>query len=331
MPKTKSTSTTLFKSSQSPESNYSDDQLLLAARLYYSENVGQSQIAKMVGVSQTKVSRMLAVARDRGIVQIIVPEFEPRNRELEADLCKRFKLKRAIVVRCVAEQSLEVIRNTLGYFAGPTVSEWIADAKEVAIGGGRTLEALCDHLRIPTPGTGPTFIQAMGNVAATPGSYDASEIGRKLAQKLGGSYSTLNTPAFLPSEETCQQLLCLKEIREVFDRLANVAIAFVGIGSLGNSVFIEREIFSTNDLKELRESHATGEVLGRFVDTKGKECDTTLKHRVVSLPLDKLRRIDNVVAVVVGEDRCDALRSALRGKLISSLVIDELTANKLLQ
>ena len=45
---------------------YTDDILIVAARLYYIDNLPQNEIAKMVNVSQSKVSRMLGLARERG-------------------------------------------------------------------------------------------------------------------------------------------------------------------------------------------------------------------------------------------------------------------------
>ncbi len=40
---------------------YNDEQLILAARLYFLDGLAQLQIGKLVNVSQSKVSRMLAL------------------------------------------------------------------------------------------------------------------------------------------------------------------------------------------------------------------------------------------------------------------------------
>ena len=63
--------------------DYSDDRLRLAARLYYVDGLGQNEVAKFAKVSQAKVSRLLALARERGIVRISVADYEPRRRDLE--------------------------------------------------------------------------------------------------------------------------------------------------------------------------------------------------------------------------------------------------------
>lgn len=313
------------------DSAYSDAQLLLAARLYYIDGMLQSQIARMVGVSQAKVSRMLAVARERGLVRITIPEFDPRDIELEQALCTQFKLDAAVVVRQMAGQSTADLRNTLGYFAAPIVTAWMTSNLTVALAGGRTLQSLTDAM-CQRPGPARlVLVQAMGNVDATPGSYDASEIIRRLAQSWSSSYWALNTPAPAPSVAVARQLLALKDVREVFDRLSTADFALVGVGNLENSVFLERGILKPRDIEMLRQAGAVGEILGRFFDASGRECSTPLRDQIISLPLEKLRRIPQVVGVVAGSDRTEAIRAAIRGGLLKSLVIDDDTARLLLK
>ncbi|MCC6492573.1 MAG: transcriptional regulator [Pirellulales bacterium] len=313
------------------EAPYSDAQLLLAARLYYVDGILQTQIGKMVGVSQAKVSRMLAAARERGLVRITVPEFEPRDAKLEQQLCRRLGLEAAIVIRQIAGQSPAELRNTLGYFAGPIAAAWFSGAPVVAVAGGRSLQCLAESLsRQPGP-TRAAIVQAMGHVDAAPGPYDASEIGRTLAQRWRGSFMALSTPAFVPDAAVCRRLVELREVRAAFDRLAAADVALVGVGNLDESVFIERCVLQRRDVEALRRAGAVGEILGRFYNAAGKECATPYRERVISLPLEGLRRIKFTVGVVAGGQRTEAIRTAVRGGLLKALVIDDQAAGKLLE
>jgi hypothetical protein len=56
--------------------DYSDERLRLVARLYYLDGLGQSEVAKFAKVSQAKVSRLLALAKERGIVRITVADYD---------------------------------------------------------------------------------------------------------------------------------------------------------------------------------------------------------------------------------------------------------------
>ena len=312
-----------------PQPSYTDDQLILAARLYYIDRLPQMQIGKLVNVSQSKISRMLALARERGLVRVTVPDYEPRDLALERRLKSEFGVE-AVVARAATGTRLQDLRQAVGYFAAPVVSGWIGSGQAVAIAGGRTMRALVEHLRPREAVEGVTVVQAMGSIDSTAGAYDAMELGRRLAAAWNGALLTLNTPAILPDAAMCRQLLRLDQIRTVLGKLAKVDLALVGVGSLENSVFLERRILGPRDISSLREAGAAGEILGRFYDSEGRECDTRFRNRVVSLPLDKLRRVPQVVAVVAGADRSAAVAAAIRGGLIKTLVTDQGSAQALL-
>lgn len=301
---------------------YSDDQLILAARLYFIDGLPQAQIGKLVNVSQSKVSRMLALARERGIVRVTVPEYEPRNTALERELKQRYDID-AVVIRSAAGLRVQDLRQNLGYFAAAPARQWIEQSRVVAVAGGRAMQALVEHMNPPAAAGELVFAQAMGNIDSTPGPFDAVELARILAQRWKGRFLTLNTPAILPDAETCRRFRELPQIRQVMDRVAQADLAFVGIGTLENSVFVERKVFAPGDLQALRKARAAGEILGRFYDASGHECSTPLRDRVISLRLEELRRIRRVVAVIAGADRAAAAVAAIRGGLVKAFLIDE--------
>jgi DNA-binding transcriptional regulator LsrR (DeoR family) len=308
---------------------YTDAQLILAARLYFLDGLSQAQIGKLVNVSQAKVSRMLALARERGLVQITVSEYEPRASALERKITQVLGIE-AIVIRSMPSRRDTDPRQMIGYFAARPVLTWFKSAKTVAIAGGRTIQALVDHLKPAAPRS-IEFVQAMGTIDSSPGPYDAGELGRTLARRWKGTFDRLNAPALLPDAETCTRLLRLAQIQHVLQRLAASDLALVGVGTLTNSVFVERGVLGPTELASLRDAGAVGEILGRFYNQAGEECATPFRDRVVSLGLKGLRKIARRVGVVAGTDRTDAIRAAVRGDLLNALVIDEPGATALLE
>jgi DNA-binding transcriptional regulator LsrR (DeoR family) len=308
---------------------YTDAQLILAARLYFLDGLSQAQIGKLVNVSQAKVSRMLALARERGLVQITVSEYEPRASALERKITQVLGIE-AIVIRSMPSRRDTDPRQMIGYFAARPVLTWFKSAKTVAIAGGRTIQALVDHLKPAAPRS-IEFVQAMGTIDSSPGPYDAVELGRTLARRWKGTFDRLNAPALLPDAETCTRLLRLAQIQHVLQRLAASDLALVGVGTLTNSVFVERGVLGPTELASLRDAGAVGEILGRFYNQAGEECATPFRDRVVSLGLKGLRKIARRVGVVAGTDRTDAIRAAVRGDLLNALVIDEPGATALLE
>src|SRR4051812_11745232 len=95
---------------------FTNEQLHLAAQYYYKDGLGQAEVAKRVNVSQAKISRLLALAREKGIVQISVADYEVRNKALEKKLSNQFKLKTSIVIKTLDGLPKDQIRETVAHF-----------------------------------------------------------------------------------------------------------------------------------------------------------------------------------------------------------------------
>jgi DNA-binding transcriptional regulator LsrR (DeoR family) len=151
-----------------------------------------------------------------------------------------------------------------------------------------------------------------------------------VAQRLGGTFLALNTPAFIPEKRTRDALLELPQVRSVHEHLDRASVALVGVGTLANSVFVERGTLDAAMIRELERAGAVGEICGRFIDAEGGECDTAWQDRVISVEVAQLRKIPEVIGVVSGSDRSAAILAAIKGGLLKSLLIDEVGAAALL-
>ena len=311
--------------------NISDEALTLAARLYYIDGVSQQKLAAMFNVSQAKASRLLAMARERGIVTVTVNEYVARNREQERLLIERFGLKKAVVIRVQSGQPAEQARTLIGHFAAPLITENIQTGMVIGLAGGRTIYELIESYK-PHPGiNGVTVIQAMGNVGSRISSIDASEVGRMLAVKGKGSFLAINAPVFTPSREIRDVFLNHEQIKEVMEMSKRMDVAFVGIGIPGNSILADQNIISEKEIPNLRCDGVCGEICGRFFDSDGNEASTIYKNKTISIELDTLRKTPLVFGVVNGSDRADAIAAAIKGKIINSLIADSECAGQLLK
>ena len=306
-----------------------DDQLRLVARLYYLDGLGQSEVARFAKVSQAKVSRLLALARERGIVRITVADYEPRRREFEDKIQSRFGLSTVAVIKGHGSLEAAGLRQAVGHFGAAVVADLLQPQDIVALAGGRTISDLVHHL--PESGAKAlTVVQAMGSVDSNVSVFDAQEVGRVMVKRLGGIFLSLNTPAFIPEKRTRDALLELEQVRSVHQNLGRARVALVGLGTLAKSVLVERGPLDSAMIRELERAGAVGEVCGRFFDAKGNECATAWRDRVISVQLAQLRKIPLVIAIVSGTDRTAAIEAAIRGNLIKALIIDEAGAAALL-
>ena len=308
---------------------YSDDQLRMVARLYYLDGLGQNEVAQFAKVSQAKISRLLAAARERGIVRISVSDYDPRRHELEEKLKAQLRLSSVVVLKHNGGLENADLRRSVGHFGASVVDTLIQPGDVVALAGGRTLHELIQHLPA-TRTKSLTVVQAMGSVDSNVSVFDAQEVGRVLSQRLGGVFLSLNTPAFVPEKGIRDAILQLEQVRSVHAHLNRARVALVGLGTLANSVFVERGTVTPAMSAELTAAGAVGEICGRFINAAGDECATSWRDRVIGVEIDQLRKIPQVIAIVSGSDRSAAILAAVAGRLIKSLVIDELGASALL-
>lgn len=317
--------------SDNNNARFSDEMLLMTARLYYVDGLPQADVARVMHVSQPQVSRLLSLARERGIVRISVADYDPRDHALEKGMIEKFSLKSAIVIKTVRGSKTADLRYAVAHFAAPDVGNSIAQSRVVAIAGGRTLQDLAHQLKDPEHPRSVEIVQAMGNVGSVPNPYDAVELGRLLAAKWKSPFYMMNTPVLLPDAGTRDAIMNLGENQQVFRRLSKCDLALVGIGTLQNSVFMDRNMLSEREVRTLAKAEAVGEICGRYFDDNGKECDTPLMDRVASISLDQLRRTPMVTAVTIGADRAPALAAAIAGEIVKAVVIDDLGAEALLR
>ena len=72
--------------------------LVKVAQLYHLQGLNQDQIGRQLGVSRSKVSRMLKEARERGLVEISIHYPSRFSLELERRLEAELGLREAVVV-----------------------------------------------------------------------------------------------------------------------------------------------------------------------------------------------------------------------------------------
>ena len=97
--------------------------------------------------------------------------------------------------------------------------------------------------------------------------------------------------------------------------------------SKSNSTLLWKESFLQD---EFIKHQAVGSVYGRLYDKEGNFLDTNLNNKVFGVDSDTIKAIENKVCIVTGKFKSVAILGALRGKLINTLITDELTATKVL-
>jgi deoxyribonucleoside regulator len=304
----------------------SNEQVHLAARLYYVDGWDQAQVAELVRVSQAKVSRLLSSARKHGIVRITVTDYDSRQRTLARELIEKLGLKTAIVIKAMEDLPISQLRLLTAHFAAPLVETMISPGTILAVGGGPGLQDLVH--RFPMGSSAPTILQAQGRTGSQINLSDAQELGRSIAEKWNGKFILLNAPAHLPTKSACDALLKQEQIQSIVKKWSQATGALLEISTVTNSPLADS--LGRDQLEQLKTLGAVGEICGRYFDRQGNECPSSVKAQTIGLDFETLRRIPEVIGLSIGKDNSPAVLGAIQGGLVKSLITDESAARSVL-
>lgn len=307
----------------------SAEQLTAVARMYYLDGMAQAEIADLYQISRSTISRMLTAAREQGIVRISVDEYNPRDHELEAQLMSTFGLRRAVVVRDVPG-SVVATRRSLAHFAAPEVSTWFTSGKRIGVTGGRSLGELVRAVPYQSDVHGIGLYQLMGAISTTPGANEPLEVTRTLGRRLGARVHMLHVPAYVKDREAHASMSQHDQVQAMWRAFGKLHQALIGIGSVGDSMFVEHGVLNRRTRHELKKQDAVAELCGRYIDADGREVEHQLRERVLSIELDVLRSITDVIAVTSGADRGASTHAVIANGLANSVVLDRACAEAVL-
>jgi DNA-binding transcriptional regulator LsrR (DeoR family) len=303
------------------------------AEMYYAHGKDQRTIAATIGTSRSNVSRLLAEARQRGIVDIRIHRPLGRAGAIERDLVSVFGIEEALVLSDAPQHSPAVALERVGSLAAVYLVDHLEDGLVVGLSWGTSLEAMVNSV-VPARSYAVEVIQLLGGLSWVSPSLSGHELGRRLAASIGGSFSYLHAPAIVDSVEAHDSLIRQPGIVDVLSRARRADLAFVGIGSLGtgsSKALFSQAGLTASERKEIKSCNAVGDICARLFDSAGAPCVIELNRRIIGLGLEELRKIPHVVAIARGIEKSEGILGALRGSLVDVLITDEPTATAVLR
>lgn len=299
------------------------------AKAYYEDGLTQDQIGKRFGVSRIKVSRLLQQARQSRVVQIIITPPPESFGDLERRLEAVFGLDEVVVVSVESDHQSEIV-DRLGIAAASYLARCLSDQRVVTISWGSTLLAMIENLA-PQNMPDLRIVSMLGGLGKLDAETHGADLTLHMAQTLGARMRLLPSPGIVASKLVRDSLLEDMNIAETLAMAARAELAVVGIGSpQPESVVIQAGILTRDELCELRDLGAVGDIALRFFNAVGQPIEHPINDRIVGLNLRQIQQLPHVIGVAGGAGKFDVIRGAVRGHLIDVLITDERTASRLL-
>lgn len=306
------------------------DQAARAAWMSFVGGMTQDEIALQLGVSRPGVQRLLALARQEGLIKVRIDHPIAACMAMSSAIRERFGLGFCDVVPA-EEGASDGAAHYLAVAGAERIARLVerSEPLTLALGTGRSIRAMVEAIsRVERPQH--RFVSLVGNVARDGSSnrYDGVMV---LADKTGGERFLLPAPVVAGSVEEKEAM----QHQRLFQAIAEVAreaeTAYIGVGKIDRQATLFQDHFITEgELDELLGREAVGELLGWPMDAQGRVIDCTITRRVTSLPLELLSG-QPLVALAGGRDKAPAILAALRGGWLKGLITDEVAARHIVE
>ena len=310
----------------SKEDDIRMDQKVRAAWMYYIAGQNQSEIASQLGTSRPVVQRLIAAAKEEGIVSINLHHPVANCLDYAQLLQEKYRLIECNVVPAFSEEST---LDSVSFGCYQLMARYLQDDKEkiIGLGSGLTLKKALQRIDFDSQNTRCVALISAMDADGQCNYYD--DVPLLLTSKIKAKYYQWPAPRYAQTQEEYDMWCTSRLFCSVSAVARRADVIFVGIGPLGTQSPIFKDGFINQaQMDELTARGGIGEIMGRFIDAEGGVVDSEINRMITSYDIrqNQCPRI----AVACGEYKRPAILAALKGGWINGLVTDEHTARWLL-
>jgi DNA-binding transcriptional regulator LsrR (DeoR family) len=303
------------------------------ARRYYFDGASKSEIASELGLSRFKVARMLDRARATGLVRIELSYEGEIDLDLSVALGTRYGLRRCLVVGSdsAGESGGDgdaSLRANLGRAAAGLLTEIVERDDVLGLAWSRTTMAM----RSALTGLAPcAVVQLTGAISRQDVDESSIELVRDVARIARGPAFCFYAPMIVPDSGTARALREQTEVASAMARFSELTKAVVAIGAWAPGQSTVADAVGEQERRRDEQLGVRAELGGIQLDENGRAVATALSERVICIGADALRAVPEIIAIAYGSPKAEAVRAAIRGGFVSTLVTHASLARELLE
>jgi lsr operon transcriptional repressor len=293
------------------------------ARLYYEHDLTHQEIADLLKLSRVKVTRILAEARQKGIVEIRVKGDTHALTDVEEDLLGAFSLSDAWVVPTFGDNERLVASIAAG--GAHALEQLITDGMTIGVNESRAVGLVANTI-VPERQIDCQFVPLVGSRGG-PGGTHAHESGERLARAFGGNSYNLPAPVLTRSLEAAEAFRSEPSVIGALEMAARADMMVVGIGACDDQMYLVRHGEAVlQEVQSVVANGAVGDVSARFFDSEGNSVPSSFDDRVIGLTFAQHRAIPIRVGLAGDPAKHRAILAAVSSNLVNVLVTDQATA-----
>jgi deoxyribonucleoside regulator len=300
------------------------------AKLHYIDKISQKNLASIYNLSTATISRFINEAEELGIVDIKIRDIAGANRKIENKIKEKYDLKR-VNVTVVPYDDKNIIKSIIGKSAASLIGKLLRDNLRIGIAWGQSIHEMIKFLDYKYY-RNIKVVDLIGNVGKLYYDISASSLAQEFARKINAKNYFMSSLAIVKNKEIRDLIVKEDEIKDVIEMTKDLDIAIISIGipDIESSIIANLK-YGKDIVLEARKKKAVGDICLRFFDNDGQKIKTSFDNRIVGIDLDDYKKIKTKICISGGLHKFEAIKSALKNKLIDILITDNLVANKLLE
>ncbi len=298
--------------------------LVTVSKMYYEDNMNQSEIAKAIGVSRPQISILLSDAKELGIVEININSPFEMDNTIMGILNKTYNIKGGSIInrvnsksmteKMIVKASYDFIKKEVnqGECIGISWGNMIGDMVEF-------MEAQDEKLKL-----NGSVCSLVGNSATANKNYHTDELCRAFGQATGCEPHFALAPAFYETNEELQCVNDLDFFRKIKQSWDKVNFAIVNIENHPSVPDLATASRFGSKLKD-----AVGHLASYYYDKEGNiiESESDIVYRI---PLEQLKKAEVVMGVCRCNVKVDNLIGALETGVLTHIFVDQEIAQDVL-
>lgn len=292
---------------------------------YYAEKKTQEEIAKLYGISRSKVFQLISEAQYLGVVDVFIDYPSSWHEDAEQRL-RRFFPGVNIYVINTQRFSISAAYDAVCSAAADYLNGIISNRAVLSISRGKTMFRMLQLLNPYQTYPGMVVLQLSGMMECKEPFYEEMDLVRRVAEIYSCHCRCFALPYVVNSQELRDQLIQFS-LREDYHTLVDrVNILFSSISTLEPWKYG----LDQKDYQELLATNAIGSFEDVFLDVQGNVVKTPLDGRLIAPSEDHIRNIKNRICVASGGYKAQSLLATLRSGLLTTAFLDSNLAIKVL-
>ena len=304
--------------------------MIKACDLYYNENLSQQEVASALNISRPTLSRLLGGAKEEKLIRIEVTDADfVRYWELSESIKEKYHLKDVLIAD--SGSTGEETKKNIGRIAASYLGHLIKDQDVVGISMGSTLHRVvtemeeCRDKKI-------TVIPLVGGIGQANIRIHANSLAEHMAQLYNSEFHPVFAPARVYSRVARNELMKDMSVTGMMAYANKMDIAILGIGYPNEDSSIKATgYFAENEIETLLQKGVAGEINMQFYDIRGNTAPFKDDNYVIGVEARKFKKVPLTVGIAAGTDKEKAIKGAVAGGYVNTLITDYDCALKLME